>query len=316
MNFSHASLSELQQASKQALWEWQLAHNPIVRRYCDLLENDSPTFLPISFFKHFEMKTGATWEAEAIFESSGTTGMQPSKHYVKSLALYKESIIEGFHHFYPKQEYAIFALLPSYLERGNSSLVQMVKTWMDTFGLVGSGFYLYNFQALRQALAQAMDAREPILLIGVSFALLDFAQQYPIALPPDSIVMETGGMKGKRAEMIRSELHTALQKGLGVPHIHSEYGMTELLSQAYSLGNGRFQTPPWMEIHISDLHLPHIPQRNGRAGRINIIDRANVHSCAFISTDDLGCMYEDGSFEILGRIDNTEMRGCNLLYHA
>jgi hypothetical protein len=222
--------------------------------------------------------------------------------------------LEGFFHFFERKNYRILALLPSYLERGNSSLVQMVKLWMDEFGLPGSGFYLYNFDALSQAISEAADAGEPILLIGVAFALLDFAEQNKSPLPPDTLVLETGGMKGRKKEIIRDELHEMLSKGLGISHIGSEYGMTELMSQMYARRDGRFFSPPWVKVFISDIHLPDLPKATGQSGRINLIDLGNVDSCAFISTDDIGRMYEDGSFEVLGRLDYSEMRGCSLMY--
>ncbi|MFK7969181.1 MAG: acyl transferase [Bacteroidia bacterium] len=296
-----------------ALWAYQRSENAHIKRFCELLGNDAQTFIPIRGFKDFAMKDG-DWEAEAIFESSGTTGQIPSRHEVRDLAIYQKAALEGFFHFYPKQQYRILALLPHYLERGSSSLVQMVKMWTDEFGLPGSGFYLYNFEALQQSLAEAAGAREPILLIGVAYALLDFVEQFPIALPPDSIVMETGGMKGRKEEITRDELHQQLKQGLGVSQISSEYGMTELLSQFYAKESGRFFAPPWARAIISDLHLPDVPVAEGSSGRINIIDLANVHSCAFIATDDLGRQHPDGSFEVLGRIDNSELRGCSLMY--
>ena len=305
-NFDFAAVS-------QQIWEYQYAQNPVIRQYCAYLGTKQPTFIPIEFFKHFEMKAGK-WEAEAIFGSSGTTGQTPSRHFVRDLSLYHEISLQGFWHFYPKQAYRILGLLPSYLERNDSSLVQMVKFWIEKFGLPNSGFYLHNFEALKQAIYEAEDAGEPILLIGVAFALLDFADYFQGKMPKNTIVMETGGMKGRKRELMRSEMHELLQKGLGVSHISSEYGMTELISQAYSLKNGRFYCPPWLKIHISDIHLSHIPQPYKVTGRINVIDLGNIHSCSFIATDDLGRMYEDGSFEILGRIDNSEMRGCNLMY--
>jgi phenylacetate-coenzyme A ligase PaaK-like adenylate-forming protein len=296
-----------------ARWEYQRQANPHIARFCDLLDDTKQTIVPIVGFKEFEMKDG-DWQAEAVFESSGTTGQKPSRHFVKDLTIYKEAALAGFFHFFPRKEYRILALLPNYLERGNSSLVQMVKLWMDEFGLPNSGFYLYNFEALSESISEAAGAREPILLIGVAYALLDFAAQHPQALPPDALVLETGGMKGRKKEITRDELHQHLRKGLGIDQIYSEYGMTELLSQCYTGSHGRFMTPPWMKVVLSDLHLPDLPVAQGSSGRINIIDLANVHSCSFIATDDLGRMHPDGSFEVLGRIDNSELRGCSLMY--
>lgn len=304
-------LSELPEIPE--LWASQYAHNPLLRQYASLLGTTEPVSLPIAFFKEAEVKTGQ-WIPQAIFESSRTSGQTPSQHFVRDLSLYDQNVLEGFFHFFPEKNYRILALLPSYLERSGSSLVHMVKVWMDHFGLPGSGFYLRDFDALRQAIFEAGEAGEDILLIGVSFALLDFAESQPITLPPGAIVMETGGMKGRREELIRSQLHERLCKGLGVDTIASEYGMTELLSQAYALENGRFRPSPTLEVRVSDLHLNRLTLAPGITGRLHFIDRANLHSCAFIATDDLGRIHEDGSFEVLGRIDYAELRGCNLMY--
>lgn len=297
----------------QEVWQFQLEHNPVVTRFCKLLGTKSQTFIPIQFFKEFEMVTAGSWEPETIFRSSGTTGQTPSQHLVKDLSIYRTSHLNAFRHFYGGDDFSIFALLPNYLERGDSSLVQMVKDWIIEFGLPGSGFYLYNLDALQQALVEAMDRRERILLIGVSFALLDLVEAYQIKLPPNAIVMETGGMKGRRKEMVREELHSLIAEGLGVDKIHSEYGMTELLSQAYTLGGNRFQCPPWMKVVITDPYIPGREVSPGRTGRINVIDLANIYSCAFIQTEDLGRAYPDGTFEVLGRMDHAELRGCNLM---
>lgn len=295
-------------------WEYQLRENDVLRRYCDLLQDTSPQFLPIRCFKEFALRSGSAWEPEAVFESSGTTGQQPSRHLVRDLGLYRESLMAGFQHFYGQGPMVVLALLPSYLEREHSSLVYMVREWMKVFGLPGSGFYLQDVDALRQALAEAAGRRERILLIGVSFALLDFAASHPIALPPDAIVMETGGMKGRGEELSRMELHRRLRTAFHLQAIHSEYGMTELLSQAYSLGDGRFRCPPWMRVTIADPYHPAACLPTGEPGRIHVTDLANVHSCAFIATDDCGVLHADGSFEVLGRLEDAELRGCNLLY--
>lgn len=302
------------EAMAARVWDYQAASNPIIRRYCDLMGDQSQQWIPIRFFKDFDLRCGADWEPEAVFRSSGTTGQVQSRHLVRDLGLYERSLMAGFRHFYGEGEFAILALLPSYLERGDSSLVHMVRTWMERFGTPGSGFYLHNFGALRQALGEAMDRRERILLIGVSFALLDFVEGGAMTLPADAIVMETGGMKGRREEVTREELHAALREGFGLQHIHSEYGMTELLSQAYSMGEGRFRCPPWMRVLIADPLDPTLILPAGEPGRILITDLANVHSCSFIATDDSGILYEDGSFEVLGRLEGAELRGCNLLY--
>lgn len=297
-----------------ALWHHQSTQNPTIQRFCELLGEEKQEFIPISFFKEFELKTAPPWEAAAVFQSSGTTGQVPSQHFVKDLSIYEETAIKGFFHFFEKKRYRILALLPSYLERQNASLVHMVKLWMDHFGLPGSGFYLYNFDELTQAIYEGAEAGEPLLLIGVAFGLLDFAEQKGPKLPQDAIVIETGGMKGRKEELVRDELHKRLGEAFGLKTIRSEYGMTELLSQFYTGTHGRFLSPPWAKVVISDIHLPSRTLPVGTTGRINIIDLANMHSCAFISTDDLGRMHEDGSFEVLGRIDGAELRGCSLMY--
>ncbi len=303
---SFASLSE-------EVWQFQLAHNPIVRRFCGLLGTKTQTFIPIQFFKQFKMVTAGPWEAQAVFRSSGTTGQQPSQHFVRDLSFYKSSHLKAFRHFYDSGKYSIFALLPKYLERRDSSLVHMVKDWISEMGLPGSGFYLHNLSDLYQALLEAKNHRKRILLIGVSYALLDFVHAYHIVLPPDAIVLETGGMKGQREELVREELHDILRESLGVSQVHSEYGMTELLSQAYALSGYRFRCPPWMRVVITDPYIPGREAGLGRTGRINVIDLANIYSCAFIQTEDLGRTHPDGSFEVLGRMDHAELRGCNLM---
>ncbi len=307
------SQSQSFEALSEEVWQFQLAHNPVIHRFCQLLGTAHQTFVPIQFFKQYEMVTAGPWEAEAVFRSSGTTGQQPSQHFVRDLSLYHASHLNAFRHFYGTGERSIFALLPNYLERGDSSLVRMVQDWITEMGLPGSGFYLYDLDALQQALVEALERGERILLIGVSFALLDFVEQNQIALPPDAIVMETGGMKGRRKEMVREELHGILREGLGVTQIHSEYGMTELLSQAYARGGSRFRCPPWMKVVITDPYIPGREAALGRTGRINVIDLANVYSSAFIQTEDLGRAHPDGSFEVLGRMDHAELRGCNLM---
>lgn len=308
------------QRLRAELWDYQCAQNPIVAEYCRLLGSDAPTFLPIRFFKDFMLKTGGDWQPHTVFESSGTTGQIPSRHALRDPAIYERTAVEGFFRFFPQQQpqqrYHIFALLPNYLERGASSLVYMVHRWMAHFGTEESGFYLYDFAALHAALQRAAASDTPILLIGVTFALLDFVEQYPQQLPQTAIVIETGGMKGRKEELTRPQLHAHLRQGFGVEHVASEYGMTELTSQAYAPANGRFSPPPWLHIHISDIHLPDLAQPVGSTGRICLVDFANVDTCAFIATDDLGRLHPDGSFEVLGRIDTAEMRGCNLLYVA
>ena len=268
-------------------------------------------FLPIEFFKSHQIVT-STKPAEIIFTSSGTTGITTSNHHVTDVSWYIQSFRNAFELFYGNvKTYTIVALLPSYLEREGSSLVYMTDDLIRQSGNPDSGFFLYNHQELYHLLKKQQQTKKPALLIGVTFALLDFIEQCPINFP-ELIVMETGGMKGRRKEMIREELHGQLCSGFGVSSIHSEYGMTELLSQAYSKGNGIFNCPPWMKITTRDPNDP-LTLLYNRTGGINVIDLANINSCSFIATQDLGKVYEDGTFEVLGRFDNSDIRGCNLL---
>jgi hypothetical protein len=268
-------------------------------------------FLPISFFKSMEVKTG-DFIPQFIFESSGTTGHSTARHYVKDPVLYRESLVKGFEFYYGKAEgYCILGLLPSYLERGGSSLILMVEELMRLSNHRENGFYLYDIEKLHQVILKLEKNQQKTLLIGVGFALLDFAEKYSMRLN-HTIVMETGGMKGRRAEITRSELHNILKNKLGVSRIHSEYGMTELLSQAYSTGEGIYKTVPWMKMLVRDEDDPLTIHESGE-GVLNVIDLANKDSCAFIATDDMTKLYEDGSFEILGRMDNSDIRGCSLL---
>lgn len=269
-------------------------------------------FLPISFFKSHEILSNAD-QVQIFFTSSGTTGMINSRHMVTDLSWYEESFRRTFDLFYGGiRNYCVLALLPSYLERNGSSLVYMAEDLVKGSQNPDSGFFLYNHEDLFQQLKLQRQTKKSTLLIGVTFALLDFVEQHNIDFP-ELIVMETGGMKGRRKEMIREELHQILCKGFGVRTIHSEYGMTELLSQAYSAGNGLFNYPPWMKIFMRDTNDPVAILDNNKTGGINVIDLANINSCAFIATQDLGKLYEDGSFEVLGRFDNSDIRGCNLL---
>ena len=305
------------------VWEqfrFQYHHNTIYKTFCDLLDKppsqvgtllDIP-FLPIEFFKTHRIVSSSD-PPQAIFESSGTTQSSTSKHLVPDISLYEESFLKGFSLFYgPVKEYCILALLPAYLERKGSSLVYMVDEMVARSHHPDSGFYLYDLEALHQKLLELEKRGTKTLLIGVSFALLGLAEQFPMKLD-NTIIMETGGMKGRRKELIREELHGILTNAFGVPSIHSEYGMTELLSQAYSKGNGIFETPPWMKIVTRDTEDPLSLQAMGKTGGINIIDLANVYSCSFIATQDLGKTFPDGSFEVLGRFDNSDIRGCNLM---
>ena len=269
-------------------------------------------FLPIQFFKTQQVLTG-TFTPEIVFSSSGTTGQITSKHYVADTSVYQSSFLKTFEQFYGSPEdYCILALLPSYLEREGSSLIYMVDEIIKRSSHPESGFYLHEYELLASKLRALDSGGTKVLLIGVSFALLDLLEEYSFDLS-HTIVMETGGMKGRRKELIRAELHAILQKGFGVTRIHSEYGMTELLSQAYSSGEGLFECPPWMKILIRDPEDPLTFLVPGKTGGVNIIDLANVHSCSFIATQDLGKLYPTGAFEILGRFDHSDLRGCNLM---
>ena len=301
------------------LFQFQYRHNELYRAYCQHLHINPDKvkqwqeipFLPVSFFKTHRVVT-TQFEPEIIFSSSGTSGMQNARHEVKSLALYEKSFIESFRHFYGNPEqYCFLALLPSYLEREGSSLIYMLEKLISCSSSQESGFYLYEHQQLYETLLQLKASGKKTILFGVSFALLDFAEQYHIDFP-ELIIFETGGMKGRRKEIVKEELHALLQQTFGVPSIHSEYGMCELLSQAYSLGRNIFQTPPWMKILLRDEKDPFHISDSFSSGGINIIDLANVYSCAFIATDDLGRKHANG-MEIIGRLDSADVRGCNLL---
>ena len=301
------------EALAEEVWQFQRQHNPVVARFTRLLGSEEQVFLPIRFFRDFEVRVAGEWEPECVFESSGTTGQIRSRHLVRDKGLYERSLVKAFRHFYGEGEWAIFALLPSYLERKGSSLVYMVRHWMADFGLPGSGFFLDDHAALAEGLEAAAGRGERILVIGVTFGLLDFAEAYKVELPADAVVMETGGMKGRRKEMVREEVHGVLKEAFGVKGVDSEYGMTELLSQAYAKHGGRFNCPPWMRVVVTDPYVPGRALPPDRTGRINVIDLANVYSCSLIQTDDLGRLHEDGSFEVLGRLDHAELRGCNLM---
>ncbi|MCK4879098.1 MAG: acyltransferase [Bacteroidales bacterium] len=308
-------------ATALEVFHYQAKHTPVYRDYLAALgadpsrikEPEEIPFLPIEFFKSHTV-IGEGKNAEVIFESSGTTGTTPSRHHVADTGLYRESFTRGFRKFYGDPgQYCILALLPSYLERKDSSLVHMMEYLIGQSGHPESGFYLDDLEELASILKKRNEDRQPTLLVGVSFALLDLAERYPLPLGSHITVMETGGMKGRRKEMIRGELHAALKEAFGVSGIHSEYGMTELLSQAYSGGEGRFRSPPWMKVLVRDPNDPLSLLSSGQSGGINIIDLANIYSCSFIATGDLGKVYDDGSFEVLGRYDHSDIRGCNLL---
>jgi phenylacetate-coenzyme A ligase PaaK-like adenylate-forming protein len=269
-------------------------------------------FLPVELFKSHEIII-ANKKAEVIFESSSTTGAIPSRHFVADISMYEESFLRGFRKFYGEPAgLCILALLPSYLERTGSSLVYMAEKLIRFSANPDSGFYLNEQEKLISVLRKLKRAEQPTLLLGVSFALLELSEKYEEDLN-GIIVMETGGMKGRRKELVREELHTTLQKSFNLNQVHSEYGMTELLSQAYSGGQGIFRCPSWMKILIRDSYDPFQILESGNTGSINIIDLANIYSCSFIATSDLGRLENDGSFEVLGRIDNSDIRGCNLM---
>ena len=303
-----------------AVFKHQFKNNKVYRSFCDLLfvhpssisTIEEIPFLPIQFFKSRKVLSSLD-EIQETFTSSGTTGGSTSKHLVTNINLYKESYLKGFAHFYGNiEEYTVLALLPNYLERQGSSLVFMVADLIEKSKKVESGFYLDNIQELANKLLELNRNGQKILLIGVSFALLDLIEMQQFNLK-NTIIMETGGMKGRRKELVREELHTILQNGFGVTEIHSEYGMTELLSQGYSKGNGVFETPPWMKILTRDTEDALSINALGKNGGINVIDLANYNSCSFIATQDLGKVYENETFEIIGRFDNSDIRGCNLM---
>lgn len=303
-----------------AVFKHQFKNNKVYRSFCDLLfvhpssisTIEEIPFLPIQFFKSRKVLSSLD-EIQETFTSSGTTGSITSKHFVTNINLYKESYLKGFAHFYGNiEEYTVLALLPNYLERQGSSLVFMVADLIEKSKKVESGFYLDNIQELANKLLELNRNGQKILLIGVSFALLDLIEMQQFNLK-NTIIMETGGMKGRRKELVREELHTILQNGFGVTEIHSEYGMTELLSQGYSKGNGVFKTPPWMKILTRDTEDALSINASGKNGGINVIDLANYNSCSFIATQDLGKVYENETFEIIGRFDNSDIRGCNLM---
>jgi hypothetical protein len=316
------SISNKQQFTDTALeiFRFQAQNCTVYREFITNLKIDVPAiksvenipFLPIGFFKSHPVVSNND-KVQVTFTSSGTTGMINSKHMVTDVSWYEESFRRAFDIFYGDiKNYCILALLPSYLEREGSSLIYMAADLVKQSNNPDSGFFLYNHDELFHQLKKQQQAKKPTLLIGVTFALLDFIEQYPIDFP-ELIVMETGGMKGRRKEMIREELHQTLCNGFGVDAIHSEYGMTELLSQAYSNGSGIFNCPPWMKVIIRDTNDPISNLDNNRTGGINVIDLANVNSCSFIATQDLGKVFAHGSFEVLGRFDNSDIRGCNLL---
>ena len=309
------------------VFAYQYSENEVYRRWCDLImpaqhpknEAGVPVLehytsipaMPIGFFKSETVQTG-NYEPTLFFESSGTTGTVQSKHYIKDEAVYQLSFLTAFKAVYgPVNDWCIIGLLPAYLERPHSSLVYMVEHLIKASEHAQSGFYLYDHEALSQTLKANEAVGQKTLLIGVTFALLDFAEKFPMPLSCTTI-LETGGMKGRRKELTREEVHATLMDAFNVRFIHGEYGMTELLSQAYATGNGIYKCPPWMRVLVSEEEDPLTIKTSGR-GSLQVIDLANIHSCSFIATEDVGAVYDDGSFEVFGRMDHSALRGCSLM---
>ena len=316
------TISTQKQFEKIALqvFRFQYENNLIYKEFVDYLKIDVSKiktvkqipFLPIQFFKTAKVVSNNNL-IQKTFTSSGTTGLQTSTHFVTDIELYKESYRKSFSQFYGTiEDYVILALLPSYLEREGSSLIYMVEDLIKKTNHPESGFYLHNHEELITKLIRLDAEGQNIILIGVTYALLDLIESRKFQLK-NTLIMETGGMKGKRKEMIREELHEKLCQGFGVTAIHSEYGMTELLSQAYSLGNGLFECPAWLQVIIRDTEDALSYVDDGKTGGINVIDLANINSCSFISTQDLGKKNPNNSFEVLGRFDSAAIRGCNLM---
>lgn len=299
------------------VYRFQYLTNPVYKAFCDAIRRSPETvrqleeipFLPIQFFKNHEVKSGS-FVPQSVFRSSGTTGSVSSRHFVKDLSIYRRSFLSCFEAFYGKpNEYCVLGLLPSYLERGDSSLVYMVNDLIQESGHELSGFYLHDLQELQKTLLVLEEKQQKTILFGVTYALLGLAETFPTTLQHTTII-ETGGMKGRKKEISKAELYSRLQRAFSLEEIHSEYGMTELLSQAYAI-NGFYNTPPWMKILLREETDPFAFSQ--RTGAINVIDLANIDSCSFIATDDLGRLHSNGSFEVLGRMDNTDVRGCSQL---
>jgi phenylacetate-coenzyme A ligase PaaK-like adenylate-forming protein len=302
------------------IFNFQYDNNNVYQRFCSYLGKSKSNvtameeipYLPIEFFKSKRVLIN-NQKPQIVFESSGTTGQYVSKHYVANLSIYQKSYLKTFEYFYGNiADYCVLALLPSYMEREGSSLIYMVKDLIEKSRNPKSGFYLDNKSDLLKTLQDLDDSANKNILIGVSYALLDISESHSLHLK-NTIIMETGGMKGRRRELVRDALHHILKNNFGLDTIHSEYGMTELLSQAYSKGNGIFNCPPWMRVSIRETEDPLTAEPYGKIGGINIIDLANIYSCSFIATQDLGRVYKDGSFEVLGRFDHSDVRGCNLM---
>jgi phenylacetate-coenzyme A ligase PaaK-like adenylate-forming protein len=303
------------------LYQFQYSHNPVYHDYCNairkppdkVVEIRSIPFLPISFFKTHKVQTTA-FEPELVFKSSGTTGMTASAHLLRSASLYRQSFMGAFRVFFGEvKDYCVLALLPSYLERAASSLVYMVEHLIIESGHINSGFYLYEHEKLDETVKKLEADSQPTLLFGVTYALLDFVKRFPQQLSSTKII-ETGGMKGRGREITRNELYSQLRSGFGVEEIYSEYGMTELLSQAYAI-DGIYRCPPWMKVLLRDETDPfHVyPFEPGHTGAINVIDLANIYSCCFIATDDIGKITHGHTFEVYGRMDHSDIRGCSLM---
>ncbi len=302
------------------IFHYQIKNNPVYRKFIRQLHPgaDKPKtpadipFMPIEFFKTQAVKSG-DFDPETSFTSSGTTGINTSQHQIRSVSLYESSFMKAFDLFFGDvRQLIILALLPSYLERSGSSLVYMARRLIQESEQPESGFYLDNYKSLYHLLNTLKDQGRKVMLFGVTFALLDLAEKFPVDFP-SLLIMETGGMKGRRQELTRKEVHQKLKTAFKVDAIHSEYGMTELLSQAYSKGEGLFYCPPWMKVLVRDINDPFSMMPYGKTGGVNVIDMANIYSCAFVATQDLGRLYADGSFEILGRYDHSDVRGCNLM---
>jgi hypothetical protein len=296
--------------TSKIIFNWQASHNPVYKQWVELNKSTAIPFLPISFFKTQDVFIGE--KPVNLFESSGTTQDVKSNHWVQDLSLYETSFLKGFELFYGKPaDYCIIGLLPSYLERKHSSLIYMVDKLIKASGHAQSGFYLDDFTKLNAVLQDLEKQNQKVWFIGVSFALTDFAIAFPQKLK-STIILETGGMKGRKEELTRNELHQLLREHLGTTTIHSEYGMTELLSQAYAIKEGVFKCPPWMKVMVAEEEDPTAIKKTGR-GVLHIIDLANIYSCSFIATEDIGEVFEDGSFTVLGRLDASARRGCSLL---
>jgi hypothetical protein len=302
------------------VFHYQYQHTDIYRQYVQAL-GISPAsitsiaaipFLPIQFFKTHVVKSSSSSDPTTLFESSGTSGQFNSKHHVTDINLYEQSFLSGFRQFFGEvSQYAILGLLPSYLERGHSSLVYMVDRLIQESGHTESGFYLHNHEELNVTLRKLEAKGQATILLGVTYALLDFAEHFPMPLQKVHII-ETGGMKGRREELLREEVHTILKKAFSMESVSSEYGMTELLSQAYALKEGVFKTPSWMKVMVRDMNDPFQISVTGK-GALNIIDLANIHACSFIATDDAGEVFDHGDFMVNGRLDNSDIRGCSLM---